>query len=55
METYVIILIVIGTFIAGLKFKCKSKCCGCEIDLVKEENNGEIMRTIKIVKRSNTI
>jgi hypothetical protein len=55
METYMIILIIIGTFIAGLKCNCKSKCCGCEIDLVKEETNGEVLRTIKIIKRSNTI
>ncbi len=55
METIYLILIILGSLFAGMKCNIKGKCCGCEIELDKEESDNGVMRTIKIVKRSSTM
>lgn len=54
-------LIILGSFLLGLKLKCKSncklcKCCKCELELEKKENDdGSIIREIKIIKKTKSI
>ena len=56
METLYLVLIIFGSFLVGMKLKCKSKCCGCEFDMEKaEDENGNILRTLKLVKRTETM
>tara|TARA_Y100000361_G_scaffold26094_1_gene21121 strand:- start:640 stop:810 length:171 start_codon:yes stop_codon:yes gene_type:complete len=56
MDTIYLVLIIVGSFFAGMKLKCKSKCCGCEFDMEKsEDENGNILRTLKVIKRTDTM
>ncbi len=52
IETWLFIISVIGSLLCGLKLK--SKCCGkeCAISVEREERDNEILRSIRIGKKS---
>jgi len=52
IETWLFIISVIGSLLCGLKLK--SKCCGkeCSISVEREERDNEILRSIRIGKKS---
>ena len=52
IETWLFTLSIILSLLVGVK--CRSKCCGkdCSFELEKEERNGEVLRSIKILKKS---
>ena len=53
MDNLYYMFIIIGSFIIGLKLKCKSKCCDFECELDKKQNeDGTTLREIKIIKKS---
>jgi len=52
IETWMFIISVVGSLLCGLKLK--SKCCGkeCSISVEREERDNEILRSIRIGKKS---
>jgi len=52
IETWLFIISVIGSLLCGLKLK--SKCCGkeCSISVEREERDNEVLRSIRIGKKS---
>lgn len=52
MENWIFLISIIASLICGLKLK--SKCCGkeCSISVEREERDDEVLRSVKIGKRS---
>ena len=55
MEYYYIVIIIVS-FIIGMKCKCKSRFFNCEIELERTENSdGSILRELKVIRRTKSI
>lgn len=52
MESWIFLISIVASLICGMKLK--SKCCGkeCSISIEKEERENEVLRSVKIGKRS---
>jgi len=55
MNNYYYIFIILGSFLLGLKLKCKSKCFNCECELDKKETeDGSVLREVKIFRKTKS-
>lgn len=52
MESWIFLISIVASLICGMKLK--SKCCGkdCSIEIEKQQEGGEVLRSVKIGKLS---